>query len=1152
MKSMASAGVEGAACPFLLCADLHFDKSNLVQLRQTSEWFVDDVKRVKPLHVIILGDSLHSRAAVNTESIVAFTWLIQQLLQVNNCSVQIHILIGNHDLVNRNTRQVHSLKAFGVQYERIHIYEEIEVKVLEGVPVLFLPWHEEQKEIIAWWNNHGASLPYKAKDIVVCGHLAIPNTQVHGFDEHTVADSELLTLQWLSQFKRTFAGHFHGHATYFDHTTYVGSITQHNFGDAGDTNKGYVKYWPATNEFILVKNPHAAKFFTTSLEEVLALGDTGSTFYDSNVRISLAQHHYDDTKLGEAIKKLRTGWGVKNIKTWRPKATTIEGRSEQPTAPTKNDLWVSAKTWLESLGEEERLKQPVGILYDALVEATKNANPPGERKTNSETMPSAEISCITVTNFMGIQGTVTFDLGVMGTGVWIVSGQNGAGKSTILEAITWCLFGKLLRGGSAVDMINDQTPTGGMCSVRVDFQSGWKILRERPNSKGKSSRIHVIDPKGNDTEKGTTASGQQFVDEVVGIDYDTYVRTVLLSSSTTPNFIGSTLDQKREILETMFGFTVFESWFEYFKHKAATEEQESEVWKQQISDSEQAMKLDQKELDQISKLRQSLVHQARETCNHTIKRLQTLLMTHEGKLREVEKESKTLSDEAKASDDIRSRHRSVQDEIKQCQGEFDLLVGQLRDNRLENAGLQNKVIEHMQQVNQRSMEQQKKLTAELHAAQEVDNDRKELTRLQNIENELRMRLKESLRKLIDEFPTTKKLVDATILPLVDELPGATMDPIELKTKCRILQDKISSQSSSDVQSAQAALAQWHKKQKSSQKVESDAEALVRVNNQAHQILETKFAILKGKIKTLQASLQELDKKLAGLENNSPRREELAVESHRITDQIATLRSEREQVTRDTEASIARLETDTVDVAEKKQRLSNNIDRLKQIIRASQDALQHWQTKKLPVTSFWCKKLDSRKHNRAAGLRAYCLEMEIAGFNRLLSINIESFNETAQGFLSDSASLGCKLTDTLELQELPGARSIAARSDGQRRRVNLALFFTMCQLCQGRSTFVTNIVGLDEIYDSLDECGQLSAQRWIQEHFSAKVVLLITHAPARVGGTLHTMFVEKGKYTLRRNDGTEHVIVAEKPSLKRKGQAPPPTPALKKIRGAGHE
>jgi recombinational DNA repair ATPase RecF len=48
---------------------------------------------------------------------------------------------------------------------------------------------------------------------------------------------------------------------------------------------------------------------------------------------------------------------------------------------------------------------------------------------------NATLKKLTMTNFMGIQGTVEVPLGIMKNGIWLIEGDNGSGKSTVFEAI---------------------------------------------------------------------------------------------------------------------------------------------------------------------------------------------------------------------------------------------------------------------------------------------------------------------------------------------------------------------------------------------------------------------------------------------------------------------------------------------------------------------------------------------------------------------------------------------------------------------------------------------------------------------------------------------------------------------------------------------
>ena len=60
----------------------------------------------------------------------------------------------------------------------------------------------------------------------------------------------------------------------------------------------------------------------------------------------------------------------------------------------------------------------------------------------------------------------------------LVSGENGAGKSTILDALTFSLFGKSFRGSNIPQLVNSINEKD--CVVEIEFQIGkvdYKIVR---------------------------------------------------------------------------------------------------------------------------------------------------------------------------------------------------------------------------------------------------------------------------------------------------------------------------------------------------------------------------------------------------------------------------------------------------------------------------------------------------------------------------------------------------------------------------------------------------------------------------------------------------------------------------------------------------
>lgn len=92
-----------------------------------------------------------------------------------------------------------------------------------------------------------------------------------------------------------------------------------------------------------------------------------------------------------------------------------------------------------------------------------------------------------------------------------VSDSNGSGKSTIPEAILWCLYGATKRGLKADEIVN--RTTGKDCIVKLYFDD-YCVVRTRLHSDfGNSLRVFQ---SGVEITKGTTGATQELVEELVG------------------------------------------------------------------------------------------------------------------------------------------------------------------------------------------------------------------------------------------------------------------------------------------------------------------------------------------------------------------------------------------------------------------------------------------------------------------------------------------------------------------------------------------------------------------------------------------------------------------------------------------------------------
>ena len=68
------------------------------------------------------------------------------ILPFNVLGIDLHMLVGNHDIYYKNTSQVNSLtELLGERHKNIHIYEDTTEVEFDGLPILPMPWINSNK-----------------------------------------------------------------------------------------------------------------------------------------------------------------------------------------------------------------------------------------------------------------------------------------------------------------------------------------------------------------------------------------------------------------------------------------------------------------------------------------------------------------------------------------------------------------------------------------------------------------------------------------------------------------------------------------------------------------------------------------------------------------------------------------------------------------------------------------------------------------------------------------------------------------------------------------------------------------------------------------------------------------------------------------------
>jgi DNA repair exonuclease SbcCD ATPase subunit len=152
--------------------------------------------------------------------------------------------------------------------------------------------------------------------------------------------------------------------------------------------------------------------------------------------------------------------------------------------------------------------------------------------------------------------------------------SNGAGKSSLADALCWCLYGVTARGVTGDDVINDTAAKGTRVMVEVeDGDILYRIARHRKHKPHKNAlRVEQVNADGSvvDFTKGTDKLTQVVVDKIVGASLEVFRSAVYAGQELMPDLPGMTDKQLKILIEEAAGVTLLEEAYKRARAKVAT------------------------------------------------------------------------------------------------------------------------------------------------------------------------------------------------------------------------------------------------------------------------------------------------------------------------------------------------------------------------------------------------------------------------------------------------------------------------------------------------------------------------------------------------------------------------------------------------------
>ncbi len=200
-------------------------------------------------------------------------------------------------------------------------------------------------------------------------------------------------------------------------------------------------------------------------------------------------------------------------------------------------------------------------------------------------------------NFLST-GNVFTEIDLLASKTNLIIGANGAGKSTILDALTFSLFGKPFRKINKPMLVNSINQKD--CIVEIEFsisKNDFKVVR------GIKPGVFEIYQNNQMLDQSSTTNDyqKQLEINILKMNYKSFTQIVVLGSSTFVPFMRLPISQRRDIIEDILDIQIFSVMNTVLKDKVkiSTEEMKDIDYRSNLS--EEKIRMQEQYIQHISK-----------------------------------------------------------------------------------------------------------------------------------------------------------------------------------------------------------------------------------------------------------------------------------------------------------------------------------------------------------------------------------------------------------------------------------------------------------------------------------------------------------------------------------------------------------------------
>ena len=345
----------------------------------------------------------------------------------------------------------------------------------------------------------------------------------------------------------------------------------------------------------------------------------------------------------------------------------------------------------------------------------------------------------------------------------LIVGQNGAGKSTMLDALCFGLFNKPFRKINRGQLVNSINEKG--LKVEVCFTIGrddYRVFRgAKPNvfELYRNNKLVDQDAAAKDTQKYLEQS-------VLKLNFKSFTQVVILGSSTFVPFMQLPASHRREVIEDLLDINIFSNMNSLLKDRIRTAQGQSKDCVHMLSLAEEKVSSQERlieSLQQVNNTRQKEKLEKYSNNKNLIAEHQQAKVSKENELSELESQIKDVTSHKELLTSLRQSQSDINSELKSAAKELKFFKSHDEcptcSQQIEPA-FKNAAIGGLENKGKNLTKQFKSLTTEIADAVSIVEKMEDLsTNCHNVRSQISSAEREVVRLEMENLQLDKEMIE---------------------------------------------------------------------------------------------------------------------------------------------------------------------------------------------------------------------------------------------------------------------------------------------------------------------------------------------------------------------------------------------------------